>query len=150
MSHVSWGRDRGPLSSEHFSYFDLPDGSRSYTLTGVAGIDAQGGQPGEGRWSRWNIYLAIDIPDLPKSPPKKLQLIHWAPFFSLNSISNDGVATDAGWAVDDWTAEQGAGHLDPITDPLSQVGYLVKVAVSDSDGFLLRIGYNISLLGRLV
>jgi hypothetical protein len=133
--------------SQYYSYYDLPEGLRAYTLTGVVlcTIDGGGGQ----RFHGEQLYVRIDIPDLPDFPPgNAVQLVHWAPFFTLNAISNDGVANDAAWTVDRWRVAQPGGAT--LNDPVRQLGYLIDVAVGDSDGYILRVGYMINIVGRLV
>jgi hypothetical protein len=136
------------FESQYYSYFDLPDNFRSYTLTGVAVCTIKGTDTiHDGRFMREALYVILEIPDL---LPKSLQLKHWAPFFTLNSISNDGPSNDAAWAVDRWTVSQPGGENDSLRDPVTVVGYTVDLAVGDSDGFILRVGYVINLLGQLV
>jgi hypothetical protein len=133
--------------SQYYSYYDLPGDLRAYTLTGVALCTIPGG--GGGRWHSEQLSVLVDIPDLPPFPPKNaLKLHHWAPFFTLNAISNDGPANDAGWAVNRWNVSHPGGAS--LNDPLRQVGYTVDLAVGDSDGFILRVGYIINLVGQLV
>jgi hypothetical protein len=140
--------------SQYYSYFDLPDGTRAYTLTGVAVCTVGGlGLPSDGRWRREQLYVIVSIPDLPDFPPQNAVLLrHWAPFFTLNSISNDGVANDAGWAVDSWEVKQPGDvpAAGPLTDPVRVVGYAVNLAAGDIDGYILRVGYHINLVGQIV
>jgi hypothetical protein len=60
---------------------------------------------------------------------------------TLNAIQNDEVANWAGWAVD-WFRV--AHPTIPITQ---QVTVETGVAVRDSDGHLLRLGYEVTLAG---
>jgi hypothetical protein len=57
---------------------------------------------------------------------------------SLAAIANDGVANNAGWAVD---------SVD-TPDPPSAGEYKITahLAVRDTDGFLLRISYQVNLM----
>jgi len=57
---------------------------------------------------------------------------------ALASIANDGVANNAGWAVDSVRA--------PDPAPVGEYTLTANVAVRDSDGFLLRIVYQANLL----
>ena len=119
------------LESQYYSYYDLPGDLRTYTLTGVALCTVKS-EGKAGRWYREQLYISVELPGLPDFPPKNaLKLIHWAPFFTLNSISNDGVANNAGWAVDGWTAaQQGYETLD---DPLRQLVYNVSLSATATD-----------------
>jgi hypothetical protein len=135
------------LESEFYSYHDTTlngeSGFRAYTLTGVGVFTVQGG--GGGRWKQDKLALRVKFPDLPDFPPKNgVELHHWAPFFTLNSISNDGVANDAGWAVDRWVLNT------PTDRPTPDLTFTIDLAVGDSDGFILRVGYMIDVLGKIV
>jgi hypothetical protein len=59
---------------------------------------------------------------------------------SPSSMYNKDVATNAGWAVDDvatsWSTNQ-------------QVKLYCYLAVSDSDGYLYRVNYHVTSIGRL-
>jgi hypothetical protein len=136
------------LDSQYWSYFDLPDGRRSYTLTGVA-VCTVHADADEGRFYRKDLYVIVDIPGLAASHAGS-QFVpeHWAPFFCLNAISNDNAAINAAWAVDSWEVTQPGGTS--VEKPLRSVGYTVHLAVGDADGYILRVGYNISLVGRVV
>lgn len=60
---------------------------------------------------------------------------------SLNSIKNDHTAVDAGWAVDRLTARW---------DPTEQrIKLRADIAVRDSDGYIQRMGYQVTVLARL-
>ena len=61
------------------------------------------------------------------------------PIISLASISNDGNAINAGWAVNwcNWT------------EVLHRIYLKFGLAVRDSDGYLLRVAYHITAVGIL-
>jgi len=127
--------------SQHWTWHATPvRDQRAYTLTGVALVTFKG-TPGQ-RWNRGRLDLRVDIPDLPNG--KGLKLDHWAPFVTLNAIADDHEAVDAGWAVDGFRLDN-AGEGWMKTAEVS-----AQIAVRDADGFLLRVGYVIHLLGRLV
>ena len=111
----------------------------AYTLTGVALYTFEG-SPGQ-QWNRGRLDLRVAIPDLPNG--KGLKLEHWAPFVTLNAIANDHEAVDAGWAVDRFQLDN-AGEPSIRTAEVS-----AQLAVRDIDGFVLRVGYVIHLLGTL-
>jgi hypothetical protein len=60
---------------------------------------------------------------------------------SLASIKNENHAVNSGWAVDsadaDWDDESG------------KTVFTAELAVRDSDGYLLRIGYQVTVLARV-
>ena len=68
----------------------------------------------------------------------------WAPFVTLNSISNEQQAVNAGWAVDAFRMLVSPG------DHQSGVTVSCDVAVRDVDGYILRLGYIVFIVGKLV
>jgi hypothetical protein len=58
----------------------------------------------------------------------------------LSSIFNDEEANNAGWAVN-------AFRLEDPTILRSAAVLIVDTAVRDTDGYILRLGYNITMLG---
>jgi hypothetical protein len=127
------------LTSQFFVHFNTAEGLTSYTLTGVVLLTFQGEATGTD-FLRVPFPFTVPIPDLPDE--MGLQLVHWAPFVTLNSISNDGTAVNAGWGVDDFTILD----TDRIAD---DVHMMANIAVRDIDGYILRLGYQIHLLGSI-
>lgn len=124
------------FESQHYVHTETADGLHLYTLTGVVLLHLRG----TGRdWLRGQVNLGITVPEIPAGTGLKLK--HWAPLVTLNAIQNDEVANWAGWAVD-WF--QLAYPAVPIT---KQVTVETGVAVRDSDGYLLRLGYEVTLTG---
>lgn len=60
---------------------------------------------------------------------------------SLNSIANGATAVNAGWAVDRLTA-----RFDPVE---GRIKLRADVGVSDTDGFLFRVGFQITVLAKV-
>jgi hypothetical protein len=82
----------------------------------------------------------------------RFSLEEWAPFASLSRIFNQNESINSGFAVDTWRPN----HFASGTDVLSnlQVGNIftginVDVAVRDTDAWINRVGYNITLLGKI-
>jgi len=131
----------GPItpSSQYYVYFPAANGLIAYTLTGIAQMDVPGQATGSD-YFRTSIVIVVPIPDLPAG--KGLQLVHWAPFVTMNSISNDGAVVNAGWAVDDFII------LRP--DQVSaSVSVQANLAVRNTTGHILRCGYEVHLLGSV-
>jgi hypothetical protein len=125
------------IESPHWLSFPTGDGRLYYVLTGVVKMTVKG----EGAaWKRLRLDFSVEIPDLPAG--KGLRLDHWAPLVTLNSIANDKAAVDAGWAVDNFS-------LGDTGSVLRTVSVQTLLAVRDVDGFILRLGYAIHLVGRL-
>jgi len=83
----------------------------------------------------------------------RFALEEWSPFVSLGSVYDQGQSINAGFAVDDWRPN----HFDSGTDvvsgqPVNNIftGVNADLAVSDSDAWLYRLTYNITLIGRIV
>jgi hypothetical protein len=125
------------VESKQWVVFETPSGLLAYTLTGVVKLTMKGDGA---QFRRDKLTFTVPIPDLP--PRKGLKFVHWAPFVTLNSISNDNAAYDAGWAVDDFGLESTGGAM-------LAVSVFCHLAIRDVDGFILRLGYVIHLLGSL-
>jgi len=79
-------------------------------------------------------------------------LEEWAPFASLSSIFNQGQSINSGFAVDTWRPNHfGSGTSVLSNQPVNNIfsGINVDVAVRDTDAIIHRIGYNITLLGKI-
>jgi hypothetical protein len=86
-------------------------------------------------------------------------LEEWAPFASPSSLLNQDRSVSSGLAVDSWRPapfSPGPGE-PPIFDVLTNQritnifnGIRVDVAVSRANDWILRVGYNITLLGKIV
>jgi len=80
-------------------------------------------------------------------------LEEWAPFASLSSIFDQDQSINAGFAVDVWRPTHFASGTDAFTHlPVGNIfsGIDVDVAVQDTDAWIYRVGYNITLLGKIV
>jgi hypothetical protein len=103
------------------------------------------------------LNWAIGRFSIPKPPGQSysiaFSLEEWAPFASLSSIFNQGQSINSGFAVDVWRPNHFATGTDAFThSPVGNIftGVNVDVAISDTDAVLYRIGYNVTLLGRIV
>ncbi|HET9312910.1 MAG TPA: peptidoglycan DD-metalloendopeptidase family protein [Nitrospira sp.] len=81
------------------------------------------------------------------------QVEQWAPFAALSSVYNQGQSVNSGFAVDVWRPNPFATGTDAFTNaPLNNLfsGIQVDVAVRDTDAWLYRLSYKITLLGKIV
>ena len=78
-----------------------------------------------------------------------IQVEQWAPFASLSSVYDAHQSIDAGFAVDRWRPAP-FGTIPGSTIGNIFTGVRVDVAVRDSDAWLYRLSYNITLEGRIV
>jgi hypothetical protein len=124
------------LESKHWVRSVTGDNHVAYLLTGVVLLTVQGKGSS---WFREKISFDVPIPELRAS--NALRLVHWAPFVPLNSIANDHTAENAGWAVDNF------GLSNAGEDQRGSTSVFANLAVRDSDGFILRLGYVVNLLG---
>jgi hypothetical protein len=82
----------------------------------------------------------------------RFSLEEWSPFVSLGSVFDQAQSINAGFAVDGWRPN----HFDTGTDALTNqsvnnifTGVNADLAVSDTDAWIYRLGYNITLLGKI-
>ena len=80
-------------------------------------------------------------------------LDEWAPFVSLSAIYDQNQSIDAGYAVNVWRPNHFATAIDAFSN--ASVGNIftgvnADVGVRDTDAWILSLGYNITLRGRIV
>ena len=129
------------LSSQHWVHFTDSQQREVYVLSGTCILDPVEAGPSDGsRWQRGQTDFAVPVPDLPEG--QGLVIEQWAPTVVLGTIQNDGVANDAGWAVDDFDLEVAAGEAATFVFPV------FNFAVGDNDGYLLRVAYSVTVVGH--
>jgi hypothetical protein len=83
----------------------------------------------------------------------------WAPLVAPNAMFNESQAMNCGFAVDAWRPSQFGSGTDLLTeggtDVLTTVnnifsGINADLAVREKDAWLYRLGYRITLLGKIV
>lgn len=82
-----------------------------------------------------------------------LQVEQWSPFVALSSMFNKDTAVNSGHAVDAWRPNPFGTGQDAVTSaPLNNLfqGVQADVAVRDTDAFIHRFSYNITLIGKIV
>jgi hypothetical protein len=128
---------------------------RSETVTIAPDMAGGGlGPSGPVWWAIQNYSIPIPSPRPPNNHVySAFSLTSWAPFASLSSIYDADQSTDAGYAVNLWRPT----HFGTVTDAVTQqpvnnifAGIDVDLAVRDTDAQIYRLGYNITLLGRIV
>jgi hypothetical protein len=128
------------LSSQHWVHFTDYQQREVYVLSGTCILNPVEAGPKDGsRWHRGKTDFAVPVPDLPVGQGLVVQ--QWAPTVVLGSIQNDGVANDAGWAVDDFDLEVSRD------EPATFVWPVFNYAVGDTDGYLLRVAYTVTVVG---
>ncbi|MFF5295932.1 hypothetical protein [Paractinoplanes globisporus] len=133
-------------------------------LTGVVESDLEGDSPHQ--WLHETLSFipdldgplnfAIDRYSIPRPPGSTSVFFmaeQWAPAASLASIFDQDTSDNAGFAVDLWRPAHFSQVMDIVTGQLAGnifTGINVDVAVRDSDAWLYRLGYHITLLGKIV
>ena len=77
----------------------------------------------------------------------------WSPAVSPSAIFNQGQSTNSGFAVESWGINQFGTGTDALTGrPVANLfgGVNAELAVREMDGWLYRVGYNITLIGKIV
>ena len=137
-------------------------------LSGVVLIDMKGTSTAQ--WRRETLLIAPDLrapirfaaqqfgvqlpPGLNESAYYSNFLVEqWAPFASLSSVFNANVSNNSGFAVDVWRPNPFFAAEDLATN--AQVsnlfsGIQADIAVRDSDAYIYRVGYQITLIGNIV
>lgn len=114
------------IDSPHELRTRTPDNRDLVFLTGTAGFTLKGTGSS---WFRDQVWIAIG--------PHWQRLDNVAPMAALASIYNDQTAVNAGWATDNcnWLNVNG------------QIVLTVSLAVSDIDGYVLRVAYQATAIG---
>ena len=105
-------------------------------------------------WHRGSMAARVPTPGRRWSPTTIARGPGWTIFMdgsvvlSLASIYNAGTANYAGWAVDAAIVEAVTPAAVPQPDDHLQIQALI--AVRDSDGYLNRLAYQVSALGRTI
>ena len=146
------------------------------TLSGVAMIPPllpdEGGLRGNSTndWLRETLILrpmvadpmhhAIAIHAIPAPPGTEgneyslaFQVEQEAPYASISAIYNKGQSINSGFAVDVWRPNHYGAGTDAFShQPVGKLfsGLRVDVSVRDTDAFLQRVGYNITLAGKII
>jgi hypothetical protein len=129
--------DEWRFRSSHWVHTEALGNKHLVTLTGIVVIDFKGTG---GDWLRDRLNLTLRFPTEILPPDKLFQVELWAPFVTLNAIVNEQQAVNAGWAVDEF---EGPGRV-MIRD---EVKIWADIAIRDIDGYLIRVGYSLTLVG---
>ena len=137
-------------------------------LSGVGIVNLKGTTPDS--WLHDEVHIlpdlrgpldfAISRHGIPRPPGTeglnyevRFQLGQWSPFAGLSSVFDQNESVNAGFAVDSWRPSPFASGTDSFSGQLDSnifTGIIADTAVRDSDAILYRVGYNITLEGRIV
>jgi hypothetical protein len=128
------------FSSQYWVHIPVANERHLVTLSGIVIIDYKGITSDD--WRRDRLHLGIKFPTNFFPAKKMLKIEQWAPFITINAIYNKDKSVNAGWAVDNFglSDDKIAGYIAIWAD----------IAVRDSDGYLFRIGYNITVSGYFI
>ncbi|MDQ6844421.1 MAG: hypothetical protein M3Z92_08735 [Bacteroidota bacterium] len=129
------------IVSQHWVIFNVESNRTVYVLTGVFLTGLKGESQ---NWLRERIFLNIPIPALPMD--KGLHIEYWAPYFTMNSVYNRDTAVNSGHAVDAFGIQDREGDSN---FGQNSVTFFADTAERDSDAYLYRIGFNVTLKGTL-
>jgi hypothetical protein len=164
---ISEGSERF-FASRHFIAYSLGGGQYTIVRSGLVLLPnessqeaSQGGRPWDptgfqgtstSNWRAEELTLILRLgaainrlnPGTPTAGNMwAFHMEQWAPIASLNSIFNAGTSNNAGTRVREFSLTQPGG-------PAASVELTMDIGVRDTDGVLFRVGYYITLVGRLV
>jgi hypothetical protein len=99
-------------------------------------------------WIRDDLSFILLEEPFPSGPPpfpsNWFRVDRVVPVISLATIANDGGAQNAGWAIDDcrWTT------VPTAPGAFRNVRLTGQVAARDVDGYILRLAYHVTVIGR--
>jgi hypothetical protein len=117
------------IYTSHIVATTLADGQTQLVLTGVLAPVLKG----DADWKKRTLRAAIPL-------GRTFTVAQAAPSVSLASIDSDAPTSNAGWAIDGFTLGGAGTAADHVT-------LEVQTAVRDPSNFLLRMTYNITLVG---
>lgn len=145
----------------------IEDQTFQLVLTGVASLDMKG--VSSAQWRRETLLMGfelrapiqfaasrygVNLPQLPEGDfAYNFQVEQGAPHSGLASIFNQDRSINSGFAVDAWRFNPLFTGTDLFTNasvPNLFAGIQADIAVRDSDAYLLRVNYHVTLVGRIV
>ena len=172
----NWLITPAPLAAGESRPTSIQDQKWLLVLSGVVIADLQGAS---GEWFQQTVSFmpdmagsddptatsgplnwAINTYSIPKpaGSPVTQYLIRfsveeWVPFVAPNSMFNESQSMNCGFAVDVWRPNHFGSGMDVLTNqPVNNIfsGINADLAVRDTDSWLDRLGYTITLLGKIV
>lgn len=139
----------GRFASLHFLGVPLTNNRFMIIRSGVARVGLDGTTSDD--WLREELRLYLDLRNAirriqPRQPGEGLswamRVEQWAPIAGLNAIFDAATSINAGYAVDTF-------GLAVQDSPTTFVRLNADLAVRDSDARIIRVGYHVTLVGRL-
>jgi hypothetical protein len=127
------------IESFHSSKWQSADNYTCYTLTGIIkNVDFKGASS----WLQQDIQLVMNIPLLPAG--KGLTLKYWSPYVTLNSVFNAGQSINSGFSVNKYKV---INRQTDIHYGQNTLTLLITVAARDTDAWVHRVGFTVTLVG---
>ncbi len=104
-------------------------------VSGIAVFDYKHSSPNP--WSYETLRILVPCPEFRQLSDEHIQVIA-----ALSSIWNDGTAVNAGWAIDSFRAFFDANE--------HRIWVECALAVSDHDGYIRRVAYQVTAVGQLL
>ena len=133
-------------------------------VSGVAIVDVRGSSGAQ--WAHETVslrpslynplsYAVIrwQIPTPQGSYGLEFETEQWALNATLSSVYNKDQSVNSGFAVDAWRVNPFGTGNDAVTNQAFNrlfAGIQVDLAVRDTDAWIHRVGYSITLLGRII
>jgi len=172
----NWVITPAPLAAGESRPSSIHDQKWLLVLSGVVIADLRGE---DGEWGHQTVSFMPDMagPDDPDSTsgplnwainqysiPKpagspgrdyliRFSVEEWVPFVTPNAMFNESQAMNCGFAVDIWRPNHFGSGTDVLTNlQVNNIfsGINADLAVREKDAWLYRLGYSITLLGKIV
>ncbi len=129
------------------------------TLSGIVDINFKGNSGSTWRHETYQLQFLDKSPltsvygrAVPQGRTLIFEAEQWAPFATINSIYDDGQSINAGFAVDSCKPYFGSGFIIPEENNRQAknfCGLEVLVGVRDTDSYIFKVGFQVTLLGRI-
>ena len=119
----------------------------------MAGLDSPSSTSGPLNWAINRYSIPRPSGEAGQQYLVRFSVDEWAPFVSLGSVFDHAPSINSGFAVDDWRPYYFDSGIDVMTRrPGNNIftGVNADWSVSDSDAWIYRLGYNITLLDSIV
>lgn len=165
---ISEKADQEFVESKHYIAYPLGNGNHTIVRSGILLLPNESEQEAqaahrawtpsgfkgtkESEWRLETLRLTLDlVPSISRLNPPQPAAGHfwgfvadqWAPVASLNSIYNAGPSNYAGSALNTFFIRR----PNPAGD---SIGLEMRVGVRDTDGYVYRVSFYVTLVGRLV
>lgn len=138
------------VASRHWLRFPVPALGPNVEYFVFSGIGVFEELKGEGsNWAEGSAGILADYGNL-IGPQEAIKLWHWTVNVDLSSLFNQNVANNTGWSVNEFTLQRVFDiNGDEFAAPGGMLRINSQVAIRDIDAYILRLSYNVSILGEV-